>query len=87
MEYDFLFDKARHLLAIGYNVSERRRDSSYYDLLASEARLCSFVAIAQGQTAAGKLVCAWGACSRPPAESRFCFPGAARCSSTSCRSW
>ena len=49
MEYDFLFDKARHLLAIGYNVGERRRDSSYYDLLASEARLCTFVAIAQGQ--------------------------------------
>jgi len=49
MEYDFLYDKARHLLAIGYNVSERRRDASYYDLLASEARLCSFVAIAQGQ--------------------------------------
>ncbi len=49
MEYDFLYDKARHLLAIGYNVGERRRDLSYYDLLASEARLCSFVAIAQGQ--------------------------------------
>jgi cyclic beta-1,2-glucan synthetase len=49
MEYDFLFDKASRLLAIGYNLSERRRDSSYYDLLASEARLCCFVAIAQGQ--------------------------------------
>jgi cyclic beta-1,2-glucan synthetase len=49
MEYDFLFDAARKLLAIGYNVSERRRDPSYYDLLASEARFCSFVAIAQGQ--------------------------------------
>ncbi len=49
MEYDFLFDTTRHLLTIGYNVGERRRDSSYYDLLASEARLCSFVAIAQGQ--------------------------------------
>ncbi len=49
MEYDFLYDKARHQLAIGYNVGERRRDSSYYDLLASEARLSSFVAIAQGQ--------------------------------------
>jgi len=49
MEYDFLFDKARHLLAIGYNVGERRRDSSYYDLLASEARLSTFVAIAQGK--------------------------------------
>ena len=49
VEYDFLYDKERHLLAIGYNVSERRRDSGYYDLLASEARLCTFVAIAQGQ--------------------------------------
>ena len=49
VEYDFLFDKGCYLLAIGYNVAERRRDSSYYDLLASEARLCSFVAIAQGQ--------------------------------------
>ena len=49
MEYDFLYDKARHLLAIGYNVGEHRRDASYYDLLASEARAASFVAIAQGQ--------------------------------------
>jgi len=49
MEVDFLFDKTRRLLAIGYNVGERRQDASFYDLLASEARLCSFVAIAQGQ--------------------------------------
>ena len=49
MRYDFLYDGARHLLAIGYNVDERRRDASYYDLLASEARLASFVAIAQGR--------------------------------------
>ena len=49
MEYDFLFDEARNLLAIGYNVGERRRDASYYDLLASEARFCTFIAIAQGK--------------------------------------
>ena len=49
MEYDFLYDHTRHLLTIGYNVDELRRDSGYYDLLASEARLCTFVAIAQGQ--------------------------------------
>ncbi len=49
MEHDFLSDKAGHLLAIGYRVGDRRLDSSYYDLLASEARLCTFVAIAQGQ--------------------------------------
>ncbi len=48
MEYDFLYDSNQHLLATGYHVRERRRDNSYYDLLASEARLGSFVAIAQG---------------------------------------
>src|SRR5207249_5262371 len=47
-DYEFLFDKVRRQLVIGYNVGERRSDSSYYDLLASEARLCNFVAIAQG---------------------------------------
>nr|WP_257644325.1 glycoside hydrolase family 94 protein [Luteimonas salinisoli] len=49
MEYGFLYDRSRHLLAIGYDVEERRLDNGYYDLLASEARLGSFVAIAQGQ--------------------------------------
>jgi hypothetical protein len=49
MDYDFLFDEKRYLLAIGYNVGEHRRDASYYDLLASEARFSTFVAIAQGQ--------------------------------------
>ncbi len=48
-EWEFLYDRERHLLAIGYNVSNSRRDESYYDLLASESRLSSFVAIAQGQ--------------------------------------
>jgi cyclic beta-1,2-glucan synthetase len=49
MDYDFLYDEKRHLLVIGYNVAEHRQDASYYDLLASEARFASFVAIAQGQ--------------------------------------
>jgi cellobiose phosphorylase len=49
MDVSFLFNPDRKLLAVGYNVAERRRDNSYYDLLASESRLGSFVAIAQGQ--------------------------------------
>ncbi len=49
MDYSFLYDKGRQLLTIGYSVGDRRRDPSFYDLLASEARFCSFVAIAQGQ--------------------------------------
>lgn len=48
-DYDFLYDKGRHLQSIGYNVDERRQDSGYYDLLASEARFTTFVAISQGQ--------------------------------------
>jgi cyclic beta-1,2-glucan synthetase len=48
-EYGFLVDKPRQLLAIGYNVAENRRDASCYDLLASEARASTFVAIAQGE--------------------------------------
>ncbi len=49
MEYDFLYDNTTSLLRIGFNVDELRRDDSFYDLLASEARLGIFVAIAQGK--------------------------------------
>ena len=49
MDFTFLYDPACDLLSIGYNVSDRRRDPSYYDLLASEARLASFILIAQDQ--------------------------------------
>ncbi len=49
MDYEFLYDASRHLLSIGYTIADRRADASYYDLLASEARLGCFVAIAQGQ--------------------------------------
>jgi len=49
MDFTFLFNSARDLFSIGFNVPENRCDTSYYDLLASEARLCSYVAIALGQ--------------------------------------
>src|SRR3989338_5798797 len=49
VEYEFLYDKGTHLFFIGYNVSEHKPDRGCYDLLASEARFCSFVAIAQGR--------------------------------------
>ncbi len=48
-EFDFLFDAERRLFSIGFNVSEGRLDASYYDTLASEARLASFLAIATGK--------------------------------------
>jgi hypothetical protein len=49
MDFGLLYSPSRELFAIGFNVSERRLDASYYDLLASEARLASFVVIAQGK--------------------------------------
>jgi len=49
MDFTFLFDPARELFSIGFNATESRLDASFYDLLASEARLCSYVVIAQGQ--------------------------------------
>jgi cyclic beta-1,2-glucan synthetase len=48
MEFGFLFDEDRQLLSIGYRVDEQQLDSNAYDLLASEARLASFFAIAKG---------------------------------------
>ncbi|HWQ12141.1 MAG TPA: glucoamylase family protein [Roseiflexaceae bacterium] len=48
MDFTFLYDERRRIFAIGYSLAEGRRDNSYYDLLASEARLASYLAIAKG---------------------------------------
>jgi cyclic beta-1,2-glucan synthetase len=48
MPFGFLYERGRGLFSIGYRVAERELDDSYYDLLASEARLASLVAIARG---------------------------------------
>ena len=48
MEFGFLFEPTRKLFSIGYRVSDNSLDPSCYDLLASEARLTSFIAIAKG---------------------------------------
>lgn len=49
MDMSFLYNGANRLMTIGFNVDKQQRDRSDYDLLSSEARLASFVAIAQGQ--------------------------------------
>jgi cyclic beta-1,2-glucan synthetase len=48
MDFRFLYDPQRSLFSIGYNVSGARLDGSHYDLLASEARLASLIAISKG---------------------------------------
>jgi cyclic beta-1,2-glucan synthetase len=49
MDMKFLFDPERKLYPIGFGVEELRHDTSYYDLLPSECRLASFLAIARGE--------------------------------------
>jgi cyclic beta-1,2-glucan synthetase len=48
MDFRFLFDEGRMLFPVGYDVEVDKKDKSYYDLLASESRLASLVAIAKG---------------------------------------
>ncbi len=48
MDFRFLYNRNRSLLSIGFQATDRRLDDSCYDLLASEARLASFFAIAKG---------------------------------------
>jgi len=48
MDFRFLFNERRQVFHIGYNASTERLDPSYYDLLASEARIASLIAIAKG---------------------------------------
>jgi cyclic beta-1,2-glucan synthetase len=48
MEFGFLFDADSQLLSIGYRPDDGSLDANFYDLLASEARLASFIAIAKG---------------------------------------
>jgi cyclic beta-1,2-glucan glucanotransferase len=48
MDFRFLFDPQRQVFHIGYNADTGRLDSNHYDLLASEARISSLVAIGKG---------------------------------------
>ena len=44
-----LYDAKKQLFSIGYSIREKKLSRSYYDLLASEARQTSFIAIARGE--------------------------------------
>jgi cyclic beta-1,2-glucan synthetase len=47
-DFSFLYHRKRHLFHIGYRVAEQELDAGFYDLLASESRLTSLLAIAKG---------------------------------------
>lgn len=46
-DFSYLYSKENRLLSIGFNVEENKLTDTYYDLLASEARQASLVAIAK----------------------------------------
>jgi hypothetical protein len=48
MHYGFLFVESRQLLSIGYDGAAHELHSACYDLVASEARIASFIAVAKG---------------------------------------
>jgi cyclic beta-1,2-glucan synthetase len=49
MDFGFLFDSQRQVFHLGYNVAAEKLDANHYDLLASEARIASLLAIAKGE--------------------------------------
>ncbi len=60
-DYGFLYHPKRQLFHIGYRVAEQQLDASFYDLLASESRLTSMLAIAKGDVP----VRHWASLGRP----------------------
>jgi cyclic beta-1,2-glucan synthetase len=48
MDFRMLYNRSRHLFAIGFEITHGRLDPAHYDLLASEACLTSFLAVARG---------------------------------------
>ena len=89
MSFRFLYDPQRSLLSIGYRAADAegpgRLDPSHYDLLASEARLASFIAIAKGDLPEKHWFHLGPRGRRACTGTRRSCRGARRCSSTSCR--
>lgn len=49
MDFRFLYNGDRSLFSIGFNKAVGRLDNAHYDLLASECRIASFLAVARGE--------------------------------------
>ena len=60
-DFSFLYHRKRHLFHIGYRVAEQQLDAGFYDLLASESRVTSLLAIAKGDVP----VSHWASLGRP----------------------
>lgn len=64
-EFRFLFDESRQVFHLGYHVNEERLDPNHYDLLVSEARTASLLAVAKGEVPQSH----WLHLERPVADS------------------
>ncbi len=60
-DFAFLYHRKRHLFHIGYRVVEQELDAGFYDLLASESRLTSLLAIGKGDVPVNH----WASLGRP----------------------
>ena len=83
MDFRLLYDGERKLFHIGYNASQDQLDGHFYDLLASEARLASYLAIVKGDVPESH----WSTLGRPVTQvsgAPHSCRGAGRCSSISC---
>src|SRR5690606_22563243 len=66
MDFRMLYNEEKHLFSIGFDADRNRLDGSTYDLLASEARLASYLAIARGEVPPEH----WFRLSRPTRSTR-----------------
>ena len=82
MDFRFLYHMQRRVFHIGFNLDAGQLDHNYYDLLASEARIASIIAIAKGEVPQSH----WLHLGRPVTRCGWlhmsCSRGAGRCSST-----
>jgi len=64
MDFTALYDEKRELFAIGMDVENNRMSESHYDLLASESRILSYVAMMLGQVPCAHFARLGRACAR-----------------------
>ena len=69
IDFDFLYNRQLRLLSIGFSIEKMVPDNGCYDLLASEARMATFLAIAQGKIPQES----WFALGRPVSKDKSSY--------------
>ena len=82
MDFEFLLNPGRNLLSIGFEVEKQRTHPACYDLLASEARIAFFVAIAKDDIPQESWFQLGASANDRSRAWPACFHGRERCSNT-----